>query len=315
MLEFAGLSAAPGQRAQGIVSITVAGVEVRQAVFLINGAKPGPTLVVTAGIHGAEYASAEAALRLGRALTPETLQGQVIVLPIINPTAFAARSIYITPADGKNLNRQFPGMAQGTYTQALAYWIFNEVIKRADLFIDLHGGDLVEALVPFVIHFPTGNPTVDAASVNMARVFGIDYVLQGNTPGSTYAAASQSGIPSILAEAGGQGIWTEEDIELLHQGVRRIMADQGMIDSTATWAEPTPIMLDKWAWLRAENDGFFYAKVAVGDHVTAGQDLGRVTDVFGNTIQPLQAPIDGVILFLVTSLAMNTGDPLLAIAG
>jgi len=315
MLEFSGLSAAPGQRTQGMVVSTVAGVEVKHAVFLVNGAKPGPTLVVTAGVHGAEYASVEAALQLGQTLAADTLQGQVIVVPIVNPTAFAARSIYITPADGKNLNRQFPGMAKGTYTESLAYWLFNQVIKRADLYIDLHGGDLVEALAPFVIHFPTGNPKVDETSVNMARQFGINYVLQGNTPGSTYAAASQAGIPSILAEAGGQGIWTEEDIELLHQGVRRVMANLGMIKPTASWAEPTPIMLDRWAWLRAETDGLFYPKVAVGDHVTAGQDLGRVADVFGNTIQPLQAPIDGVVLFLVTSLAMNIGDPLLAIAG
>jgi len=297
-----------------MVTTKVTGVEVQHPLFLINGARPGPTLVVTAGIHGAEYASVEAALRLGQTLPADTLQGQVIVLPIANPAAFAARSIYVTPPDGKNLNRQFPGAAQGTYSQALAYWLFDQVIRRADAYIDLHGGDLIEALVPFVIHFPTGHPTLDQASTDMARAFGIEYVLQGNTPGSAYAAAAQANIPAILAEAGGQGIWSEENIELLHQGVRRVMAHLGMIESVPA-TTPTPVMLDRWAWLRAESDGVFYPQVVAGGQVSAGQDLGRVADVFGHTLQSLVAPMDGVVLFLVTSLAMNKGDPLLAIAG
>ena len=74
------------------------------------------------------------------------------------------------------------------------------------------------------------------------------------------------------------------------------------------------IDLDQWAWLRADFDGLFYPAVTVGDRVVAGQDMGRVADVFGATVQQLNAPLDGVVLFLVTSLAMNRGDPLLAIA-
>lgn len=314
MLELAGLTAAPGQRTFGTLTTRLAEVDVQHPVFLINGAEPGPTLVVTAGVHGAEYASVEAALRLGQTLDPSTLHGQVIVVPIVSPTAFRARSIYVTPEDGKNPNRQFPGETKGTFSQALAYWLFNEVIRRADYFIDLHGGDLVEALVPFVIHFQSENPEVNQASVDMARSFGIYYVLQGSTPGSTYAAASQFGIPSILAEAGGQGIWTEETTELLHQGIRRVMTHLGMTQS-GPLSEIPVVLYDRWAWLRSEHDGVFYPKVAAGDQVTAGQDLGRVADVFGNTLQPLTAPMSGVVLFLVTSLAMNSGDPLLAIAG
>lgn len=314
MLKVAGLTAAQGQRTHGNVIITVSGVEVQLPVFLINGTKPGPTLVVTAGIHGAEYASIEAALRLGQTLAPDTLQGQVIVAPIANPLAFSARSIYVSPVDGKNLNRQFPGVANGTYSQALAYWLFHEVIQQGDAYIDLHGGDLIEALQPFVIHFPTGNPAGDQAAGAMARHFGITHVIEGHTPGSTYAAASEAGIPAILAEAGGQGIRTEKDIALLHQGVHRVMAHLGMTKQVFA-PDRSVIMLEHWAWLCAENNGVFYPKIAVGEQVTVGQDLGRVADVFGHTLQSLEAPISGVVLFLVTSLAMNSGDPLLAIAG
>lgn len=310
----AGLSVQPGQRLAEMLSARVAGIDLEFPIFLINGAQAGPTLSVTAGIHGAEYASVEAALRLGRTLNPDELRGRVIVCPIANPPAFTARSIYITPPDGKNLNRQFPGQAQGTFSQALAHWLFTEIIQRGDAYVDLHGGDMIEALVPFVIHFRTNKAALDGAAAAMAQSFGIHYVLQGETPGSTYASAAAAGIPAILAEAGGQGIWTEDTVGLLQTGVRRVMAHLEMLGAPTPAPEP-PVILEHWAWLRSEVDGVFYPTVQVGERVRAGQDLGRVADVFGNTLQSLTAPIEGTILFLVSSLAMNVGDPLLAVAG
>ena len=132
-----------------MVSVRLAGVDINVPVVLINGAEPGPTFCVTAAVHGAEYPCVEAAKRLALNLDPASLRGQVIVVPIVNPVAFRARSIYVTPLDGKNLNRQFPGKEQGTFSEALAYWLFNQVIRRGDYYIDLHGGDMIEALIPF----------------------------------------------------------------------------------------------------------------------------------------------------------------------
>ena len=312
LLSVAVLSVSPGKKIIDDVAVSVAGIQLRLPIFLINGAQPGPTLSITAGVHGAEYASIEAALRLGRTLDPATLRGRVIVAPIVNPPSFTARSIYVSPPDGKNLNRQFPGQAKGTYSQALAQWLFQEIIRRGDAYIDLHGGDLIEALEPFVIYFHSGNAAVDRASNALARSFGIHYVVEGDTPGSTYGAGSQAGIPGLLAEAGGQGIWTEETAGLLHTGVLRVMAHLGMIDPLPAPAEPA-LVLKRWEWLRSTADGMFYPSVRVGEHVSEEQNLGRVADVKGNTLQALHAPIDGTVLFIVTSLAMNAGDPLLAI--
>ena len=192
-LQVGTLTAEPGQRAYGYVAVRAAGVDLQIPIFLICGAQPGPTLSVTAGIHGAEYASVEAALRLGRTLDPATLRGRVIVAPIANTLAFAARSIYITPPDGKNLNRQFPGLANGTFTQALAYWLFQEVIQQGDAFIDLHGGDMIEALVPFVIHYRSGDAALDQAAVALARAFALPYVVPSESGGGTYSAAAGAG--------------------------------------------------------------------------------------------------------------------------
>jgi len=322
-LKLANLSAAPGERTGADISIQVAGVPVTLPVFLLNGAHAGPTLVLTAGIHGAEYPCIETALRLGRTLDLATLRGQLIVVPIANPVAFAARSIYITPPDGKNLNRQFPGNAQGTFSQALAHWLFTNVIGRADYYVDLHGGDMIEALLPFASCAVTGDAQLDATADDLAQAFGLPYVALpigagSGIGGATHIAAAAAGIPALLAEAGGQGILDEASVQILDAGVRRVLVHCDMLDAADVGVEApaqAPTKFTEWSWLRADVDGLYYPAVQVGDTVETGRAVGCITDPFNNELQAVHAPQDGVVLFLVTSLAINTGDPLLAIAG
>src|SRR5579862_8755088 len=98
------LSAARGEKCHGVNEFPVEGQLYRLPMWLINGNSDGPTLVVTAGVHAAEYASIAAALELGRSLDPQTLRGRVIVVPVMNMPAFTTRSIYVCPLDGRNLN-------------------------------------------------------------------------------------------------------------------------------------------------------------------------------------------------------------------
>ncbi|MEZ4868676.1 MAG: succinylglutamate desuccinylase/aspartoacylase family protein [Caldilineaceae bacterium] len=312
------LSATPGARQSGYVPVRAAGVNVELPIFLLNGAEPGPTLVVTAGIHGAEYPCVEAARRLARTVDVTTLREQLIIAPQANPLAFAARSIYITPPDGKNLNRQFPGDSQGAFSQALAYWLFHEIIRRGNVYIDLHGGDMIEALLPFSICAATGDGTLDGKAEALAHCFGLPYVVLPGGPasgisGATYMAAAQVGIPALLAEAGGQGLLDEASVQLLYTGLLRIMAHLGMSDAAVAPATSPP-RFSHWSWLRAEANGLYYPGVQVGDAVREGQEVGHIDDIFGNRLQTAHAPQAGTVLFVVTSLAINTGDPLLAIA-
>ncbi len=310
------LVASPGMVVRGLVDVSAAGLTVPLPVFLVNGATDGPTLVVTAGIHGGEYPCVEAAARLGRTLDAAAIRGQVVIVPSANPVAFRSRSIYVTPPDGKNLNREFPGSAGGTFTSAWANWLFENVIRQADAYIDMHGGDMIEALVPFTAWNRTGRPEVDDVTRRMAESYGIVHVVERDLEGlfgMTHAAAARAGIPALLTEAGGQGVWDEGSVEILQTGVLRVMARLGMTDPFADAVDPV-IVHPGWTWLRSEHDGLFYPKVSVGDMVQAGRDLGRVADVWGDTLQSLVAPVAGLVLFEVTSLAMNDGDPLLAIA-
>lgn len=312
VLSVGSLAARRGEKVYGVNEFPVQGEPYRLPMWLINGKGRGPTLVVTAGVHAAEYASIAAALDLGRSLEPENLGGRVIVVPVVDMPAFTARSIYVCPLDGKNPNRVFPGNPNGTASEQIADWIFRNVISQAEYYVDLHGGDLIEALVPFTIFFRSGNQRVDDSSFELAKVFGIHFLVSSETPGSTFCAASRAGIPSILAESGGQGMWTPQQVSDHTNGLDRLMRHLGMIPGPA----PQPAsftLLERFLWLRSEHTGFWYPAVAVNEKVKAGQDLGAVKDWQGRVVQRAASPADGVVLFLVSSLAINQTDPLLAV--
>ena len=311
-LEVGELSAGRGEKRYGVVEFPVQGQPYKLPLWLIHGTEDGPTLVVTGGIHAAEYASIAAALELGRSLDPKGLCGRVVVVPVVNMPSFAARSIYVCPLDGKNPNRVFPGDAAGTASEQLADWVFRNVISQADYYVDLHGGDLIEALVPFTIFFRSGNEQVDAVSLEMAKIFGIRYLVSSVNPGSTIAAASCAGIPAILTESGGQGIWTAEQVADHTKGLERLMRHLKMIPGAAP--EPTPsTLLEQFLWLRSEHEGFWYPQVEVGETVPAGQELGHITDWEGNVLQKGLSPGNGTVLFIVSSLAIHENDPLFAV--
>jgi predicted deacylase len=303
------LRVAPGSKLAGVQKLQVANQEVEMVLFVINGTEDGPTLVVTAGIHGAEYASIEAALQLGRSLIPERLHGRVA--PVANMPAFRARVISVCPLDGKNLNHLFPGKADGTASEQLVNWLFQNVILQADYYVDLHGGDLVEVLIPFTALHRSGNEAVDKKSLELAEVFGIEDVAWNDALGGTYAAAAEAGIPALLAESGGHGLWPREAVEVLTQGLDRLMRHLGMREGPRP--DPVPTVSTTFLWLRSEHTGFYYPQVEVGQVVGEGEELGAVTDFRGNVLGSVLSPAEGRVLFLVTSLAINKGDSLLGL--
>ena len=272
---------------------------------VVRGAEAGPTLLVTAGVHGAEYASMDAAYRLADT-DPGTLRGTLVVLPIVNPSAFWQRSIYVNPIDGRNLNRLFPGRIRGTYAEQLAAWLHEEFLSRADALIDLHGGDLVEALEPFSIYTRGHEP-----SRQLALAVGLPHLIASESRGMTYEVTRTHGIPAVIAEASGQGLRGASDVSLLVEGVGHAMRHLGMVPGNP---EPSTVTEhDALAWLTAPASGLWHPGVAAGDVVVPGQEVGTLRDMTGQEPRPFHAPAGGIVLFIVTSLAMNEGDPLIGI--
>lgn len=296
---------AAGERWSGLLDV-LPGEAPPLPCVVVQGDAPGPRLVVTAGVHGAEYASIVAAQRIAR-LPAAGLRGTLVVAPILNTAAYFARSIYVNPLDGKNLNRVFPGAANGSASERLAHWTVTTLLAGADATVDLHGGDLVEALTPFVLHHAD-----DAEGRALADAFGLGYRVAQSGGGMTVAAAHAIGVPAVLAEAGGQGLWPEEAVATLEHGVLRVMRALGM-RAEAPDTGVVPQAVSTFAWSRSEATGCWVPAVGVGQTVRPGDPLGVVTDLLGTTVQEPRSEVAGTVLFAVSSLAINAGDPLVGV--
>jgi predicted deacylase len=297
-------------------TLDLAGVDV--PVAEITGALDGPSLTVIAGVHGCEYAPMAAVRRWITELNPENVAGRVRAVPVLNLPAFWARSPFVIPEDGKNLNRCFPGNPAGTFTERFAYAAFTQLIEGADAVIDVHAGDLVEALEPFALYH--AGPA-QARARELATAYGLNYVVREQRKpgrpltGMTSAAAAAIGIPAIIAEAGGCGLVEEAAVELHLRGLYRVLDLLGMARGGAHWEDDRPpVYLRNFDWLYCDHAGWWEPAAKVGEHVRGGQLIGTVTSVDGaEVLEEIHAPGDGTVLFLTSSPAVVVGGLLLGI--
>jgi predicted deacylase len=308
----------PGQRATGEFTFAGdAGLEKYRWPFIaISGTAEGPTVLITAGIHAAEYTGIEAAIRIGRALDPAQVRGTVLLIPLLNRPGFYERSIYVNPEDNDNLNRSFPGRVDGTWGERFAHRLLTEIVTKCDNAIDLHAGDLIEDLTPFVIYRETGDAALDARITRMANAYGAKWAVKsaptGERPGSLYAIACLNGVASMLAESGGRGLLIEADVVRHVKGVTNILRAIGGLDGVPDLVKP-PTVVNSFDWLRSPVEGIFHPRVAVGQMVKKGEALGELVNLVGEPLATMHAQVGGVLLFIVTSPAIKKDGLLLAI--
>jgi predicted deacylase len=305
----------PGESVRQIV--TVPGIEPPWAipVTVVRGLGDGPRLTVTAGIHAAEYPGIAAAIRLGREINPENLQGTLVIAAPVNLPGFYQRSLYVNPVDGKNINRVFPGRPDGSPAERVAHFLMTEVIAGSDALVDLHGGDMVEALVPFALYMTSSGEDVERRSREIAGAYDLDYIIAGppgTVAGAAYAAAAAAGVPAVIAEVGQQGIYDQVSVARHLHGLRNVLIRLGMLTGVVE-RKVRPTYLSGSKWLHTDRDATYHPFIEVGEQVEEGQTIGELRDLFGETLQVLKAPATGPVLFLVTSLAVKKGDPLIGI--
>ncbi|MBI1750689.1 MAG: succinylglutamate desuccinylase/aspartoacylase family protein [Acidobacteria bacterium] len=312
------LAAAPGTRASGFLEVPARGADqgTRIPVTVIHGAKAGPVLGLVAGTHGYEYAPIVAMQRFPAKVDPQELAGTIIIVHVANMPSFLSRTIYYSPTDGKNLNRVYPGKADGTLSERIADAITREVIEKSDYVADLHCGDGNEALRPYSYWMTNGTPTVNAKSKEMVLAFGLDHIVidnerSGDPAKSVYTAntAITRGKPAITTETGGMGQVDAEGVDLAEAGAFNLLRHFKMLGGEPKRAEH-PIWIDRNEVLRAPETGTFHARVKPGLTVAQGSILGVLTDFFGKTIQEVRAPFSGVILYVVATPPVNQGEPL-----
>ena len=316
-LSVGGITAAPGAAASGTIEIAArAGDQgTTLPITVINGAKPGPVLALVAGTHGMEYTPILALQRLKPAIDPKTLTGAVIMVHVANMPSYLGRTIYYSPADNKNLNRVFPGKADGTLSERIADVITREVIERATHVVDLHCGDGNESLRPYLYWITTGGPAVAEAGKQMALAFGMDRIVVDrerptDAKASVYLSntAITRGKPALTIESGGMGEIDNESIAAIERGVAGLLKHLKMRPAGPDPVK-NPVMFERSEVLRSNFTGIWHPLVEKAQMVTAGTVIGRVTDFHGKLLEEIKAAFAGEVLYVVGTPAMNKGEP------
>lgn len=284
-------------------------------ISVVHGVRPGPVLALTAGVHGMEYTPILALQRVLTSVDPKTLTGTLILVHVANMPSFLGRTIYYSPADGKNLNRVFPGKPDGTLSERIADAITRNVIDRATHLIDLHCGDGNESLRPYTYWITTGRPEVAEAGRAMALAFGMDHIIvdrerPADPAASMYVSntAITRGKPALTTESGGLAQTDHESIARIERGIAGVMKHLGMRAEGPPSVEH-PVLLERSEVLRSGSTGIFYPAVERGHTVAEGALIGRITDFHGRQLEEIRAPFAGEILYVVGTPPISKGEP------
>jgi predicted deacylase len=295
-------------RSRRLFSLTVGdmadGTQPALPVLVASGAAHAPRLVCVAGIHGNEPEGITALLDLWDEIEPDNLAGTLVFVPAANPPAFRAGERR-NPDDPLDMNRIFPGQADGTITERLAHRLFLDVVVGADFVLSLHGWGRGALVVPYT-EYPRDAP-VTQASRAAARAFGLQWIEAFDwPPGMLVAVCARNGIPAIEPEIGGLEITVSERRALYKRCTRNLMSHLGLVPRSP---EMTEIVRDVVrAQITAPTGGVLRRTVELGDAIHRGDVIARIGDLFGQPRAEAVSPLDGFVAALRLTGPINPGE-------
>lgn len=311
VLKVGELIANPGEKVSGFV--TVSGTDIGMPVTLINGNEEGETVLISGGLHNAEYVGIQSAMELADTIDPMKVKGKIIIIRLMNRTGFEHRTMSLVYEDGKNLNRIFPGTASGTVGDKIAHMICTEFFSQTDYYIDLHCGDGFEGLVSFVYCQGNAAPEVVKKSREIAEIAHVDYlVASGSATGGAYNYAGAIGIPGILLERGCNSVWCQEQVRADVHDVKNMLRYLGVLVGKSHCHEKKPIQVSPVTYEDAPVSGCWYPAKQPGETFREGESLGKIKDYFGNELFECKAKHGGIMLYETISLCIQSGSPMVA---
>lgn len=293
---------APGtyQRLSWSATELFEGVPVSTPVLVVNGKLAGPTLCLTAAVHGDELNGIEMVRRVMHDLNPQKLSGVVLGVPIVNLQGFRRGSRYLP--DRRDLNRYFPGNPTGSAAARIAYSFFTEVVAHCDALIDLHTGSFERTNLP-QLRADLRNPDV----VTLTQGFGATVILH-STPaqGTLRHAATAAGIPTVTLEAGGPSQLELKEVKHGVKGIETLLHTLGMVKKIRLLGDAEPVYY-RSTWVRANRGGILLADVSLGSTVRQGDVLGTITDPMNNASSRLYSPHSGRIIGMARNQVVMPG--------
>jgi len=296
-----------------IVDLPVADLYTRtpltMPVHVVNGRRPGPTVFLTAAVHGDELNGVEIIKRVLRLSALRRLKGCLLAVPIVNVFGFINRSRYLP--DRRDLNRSFPGREEGSIAARLAHLVTTEIVAKADYGIDLHTGAVDRTNLPQI----RAN-LADTEVLRLAKCFGTPVIIDSSLrDGSLRQHAAENGIPMLLYEAGEALRFDELSIRAGVRGIARVLRLLGMLpERTSRRPQIDPVQANTTTWVRAPTSGIIRAKCHLGQRVESGQLLATVSDPFGESEAEVLASVPGLIIGRSTSPLSHEGDALFHLA-
>lgn len=292
-------------------------------ISIMKGKMKGPVFTIVAGVHGYEYPPIIATQQLMREIDANRLNGTLIFIPLANTSSFYTRTPFINPQDQINLNNAFPGKSDGTVTQKLAHFITTNIIPVSDVFLDIHGGDASEDLIPFICYYNNETyPEKTRRAKVLSELSGFEYVvsyaytLEAHDPAKyAFKQACKDGKVALSIESGKLGNVQKEAVALIKRGVYNMLREMKMYDTPVPADIPDEIIqLNNQKYIDASKSGLFYSEYKAGDRVKKGDVVGKITDEFGNSISELVAPVSGLILYKIGTPPVNVDDTIMCIS-
>ncbi len=306
-LEMNGVQIPPGTRETMLIPVSrrFSGGEVSLPVSVLHGRNPGPSLFVSAAIHGDEINGVEIIRRLLKRARLSRLSGTLIAVPVVNVYGFVGMTRYLP--DRRDLNRCFPGSPRGSLAARLANTFMTEIASKATHGIDLHTGSLHRANLPQI----RGSLEVPGTE-DLARSFGAPVILDAALrPGSLRESVNALGVPIIVYEAGEALRFDELAIRAGLQGVLAVMRDLGMIAKVRSKRRRVdPFVARSSKWVRAPESGILVTRLKLGARVEQGQILGHVSDSLAQEEIPIISGTAGVVIGRTNLPLVNEGDAL-----
>lgn len=290
-----------------VISETYTGDKIRVPLRVIRAKNAGPTVFVTAAIHGDEVNGTGIIhdFLFGEAVHLKA--GTLILAPVVNVFGFEAHERYLP--DRRDLNRCFPGNSSGSMASRIAHILMRELVDKCDFGIDLHTAAFQRTNFPNV-RADMSNP----GARRLAEAFGCAMILDGRGPqGSFRREATKRGCPTIILEAGEPYKVEPSVLQIGTQGIRNVLFELGMVDSQRQ-RPPFMAKIRKTQWMRAAVGGILKFHVSPGDFVTAGQAVATNYSIMGIEQNVLNAPTNGIIVGMVTMPAVKPGEPICNIA-
>lgn len=300
---------AAGKRARIELPIgyLMSGTPVALPLVVTHGRTDGPTMWLTAAVHGDEIAGVEIIRRVHEQLDPTTMAGTVIAIPVVNVHGFNNGDRYLP--DRRDLNRSFPGTLRGSLASRIAYLMMNEVVARSDFGIDLHTGSDHRTNLPQI----RANLD-DPKTLKLAKAFGAPVLIHSHTrDGSLRQSATDTGGTALLYEGGEADRFDEDAIAIATAGIQRVLKQQKITTDGPRRAKKGHVSRTS-NWIRATRSGIVHMERNLGDHVSAGELIATIYDPFGKRLSTLKTRHPGIIIGCTQRPLVNRGDAVIHIA-